>query len=178
MSKKSLFTAQDLEKLLGKTYFYRQRIYRMAEDGKIPSYDVGGKFYFSKEEVVLAALNRLANRIRLRFSKLASFLRISFDENKNKVISVYGFLDKTIVTADTENETEEELLRKVENKGREVKNMPDVPVGPGHHDAPPPPPHHPPHHPPHGHDIPPHEEILETLRRIEDRLTRIEERLG
>lgn len=176
MDAKNLFTAQDLEKLLGGTYFYRQRIYRMAEDGKISSYQVGGKFYFSKEEVVLASLNRLANRIRLRLSRLAPFLRISFDENKDKLIRVYGFLDESVVAADTNSETEEELLRKIENKGREVKNMPDIPVGPGHHGAPPP--HHPPHHPPHGHDIPPHEEILEALRRIEDRLVSIEEKLG
>lgn len=158
MDANSLFTAQELEELLGKTYFYRQGIYRMAELGKISPYQVGGKFYFSKEEVVLVALNRLANRIRLRFSRLASYLRISFDENKNKVISVYGFLDKSIITANTEKETEEELLRKIEGKGREVTNMPDIPVGPHH-------------------DVPPHEEVLEVLRRIEDRLVRIEEKL-
>src|SRR3989344_6576294 len=179
MGAKSLFTAQELEELLGKTYFYRQRIYRMAEDGKTSSYQVGGKFYFSKEELITASLNRLAARIRLRFSSLAPILRISFDENKDKLITVYGFPDKSVITANTESETEEELLRKVESKGREVKNMPDIPVGPGHHDHnPPPPPHHPPHHPPHGHDNPPHEEILEVLRRIEDRLVRIEEKLG
>lgn len=174
MDTKSLFTAQELEDLLGKTYFYRQRIYRMAEDGQISSYQVGGKFYFAKDELTLAALNRLANRVRLRFSRLAPYLRISFDEIKAKEIRVYGFLDKSLIIANTESETEEELLRKIEDKGREVKNMPDVPVGP-HHDHNPPPP---PHHPPHGHDIPPHEEILEALRRIEDRLVRIEERLG
>ena len=179
MDAKSLFTAQELEELLGKMYFYRQRIYRMAEDGKISPYQVDGKFYFSKDELIMATLNRLSARIRLRFSRLAPFLRISFDENKNKAITVYGFPDKSIITANTENETEEELLKKVENKGREVKNMPDIPVGPGNHDHDHPhQPHHPPHHPPHGHDNPPHEEILEVLRRIEDRLVRIEEKLG
>lgn len=175
MDTKSLFTAQELEDLLGKTYFYRQRIYRMAEDGKISSYQIGGKLYFSKEELIAASLNRLAARIRLRFSKLASFLKLSFDESKAKEIRVFGFLDKSLIISNTEIETEEELLRKLEDKGREVRNMPDIPVGPSHHGAPPP--HHPPH-PPHGHDIPPHEEILEALRRIEDRLARIEEKLG
>lgn len=174
MDAKTLLTAQELEELLGRTYFYRQSIYRMAEDGKIPSYQVNGKFYFSSQEVVSAALSRLANRIRLRFSKLARFLRISFDENKNRIISVYGFPDKSIITANTENETEEQLLRKIEEKGKEVKNMPDFPVGGYHRDVPLPPPHHPPHH---GDEIPPHEEILEVLRRIEDRLVTIEEKL-
>jgi len=175
MESKSLFTAQELEELLGETYFYRQGIYRLAEDGKISPYQVNGKLYFSNQEVVLSALNRLANRIRLRFSRLAPYLRINFDENKNKTIIVYGFPDKSTVIANTESETEEELLRKIEDKGREVKNMLDVPVGPHHDVPPPPPPHHPPHH---GHDIPPHEELLEVLRRIEDRLIRIEEKLG
>lgn len=173
MTEKQLFTAQELENILGKTYFYRQSLYRMAEDGKISSYLVDEKLYLSSEEVITFVLNRLANRIRLRFSRLTSFLRISFDESKNKIITVYGFPDGTSVSANTENETEELLLRKIEDKGREVKNMPDMPVGPRHHDVPPPP-----HHPPHDYDIPPHEEILEVLRRIEDRLVRIEEKLG
>ncbi len=175
MDAKTLFTAQELEDLLGETYFYRQSIYRMAEDKKISSYQVNGKSYFSKDEVVSSALNRLANRIRLRFSRLSSLLRISFDENENKTISVYGFPDKSIISVNTTNETEEELLRQLEDKGREVKNMVDVPVGP-HHDVPPPPP--PLHLPHHGHDIPPPEEVLEVLRRIEDRLIRMEEKLG
>jgi len=178
MDIKDLFTAQELEEHLGRAYFYRQSIYRMAEDGKVSSYQVNGKLYFSSQEVLSAILNRLANRIRLRLSRLASHLRISFDENKRKLISVYGFLDKSIVTADAQNETEEELLRKIEHKGKEVTNMLDVSVDPHYYDAPPPPPHHPPDHPPHGRDIPPHEEILEVLRRIEDRLVRIEEKLG
>ena len=52
--------------------------------------------------------------------------------------------------------------------------MPDIPVDPHDHGYNSPPP---PHHPPHGHDAPPHEEILEVLRRIEDRLARMEEKL-
>lgn len=172
MSKRQLFTAQELENILGKTYFYRQGLYRMAEDGKISSYFVDGKLYLSSEEVIEFVLKRLTNRIRLRSSRLASFLRVKFDEAEGKIITVYGFPDGSIVTVDTENETEEQLLRKIEDKRKEVKNMPDMPVGP-QHDVPPPPPHHPPHHD----DIPPHEEILDVLRRIEDRLGRIEESL-
>lgn len=179
MDTKTLFTAQELEENLGRSYFYRQSIYRMAEEGKVSSYQVNGKLFFSSQEIISAALNRLANRIRLRLSRLAPFLRIGFDENKNRQINVYGFLDKSVVTANTQNETEEELLRKIEDKRKEVIRMLDVPVGPRHHDgSPPPPPHHPEHRPPHGRDIPPHEEILEALRRIEDRLGRIEEKLG
>lgn len=176
MVAKNLFTAQELEELLGRKYFYRQSIYRMAEDEKISSYLVNDSLYFSSDELILAALSRLAQRIRTRFPWLNSnFLRVNFDEDKDKVIKVYGFADKSTVTADTKNETEEDLLKKVELKGREVINMPDIPVGPSRpHDVPPPP-HHPPHH---GPDRPPHEEVLECLRRIEERLSRIEEKLG
>lgn len=178
MLAKNLFTAQELEDLLGRKYFYRQSIYRMAEDGRISSYLVNDSLYFSNEEVALAVLNRLAHRIQTRFSWLNSkFLRVNFEEDKDKTIRVYGFADKSVITADTENETEEELLKKIEYKGREVINMPDIPVGLNRpHDVPPPPPpHHPPHH---GHDRIPHEEVLEALRRIEERLSRIEEKLG
>lgn len=175
---KSLLTTQELEEFLGKKYFYRQSIYRLAEDKRITSYLVNGSLYFSSEEVVLATLNRLAHRIRTRFPWLnSSFLRVNFEEDKDKIIRVYGFRDKSIITTDTKNETEEELLKKIKQKGREVINMPDIPIGSNRpHDVPPPPPpHHPSHH---GHDRPPHEEVLEALRRIEERLSRIEEKLG
>lgn len=177
MTDKHLYTAQELENLLGSKYFYRQSIYRIAEDGRISSYLVNDSLYFSSEELILAVLNRLAYRIQTRFPWLnSSFLRVSFDEDKDKVIKVYGFADKSIITANTENETEEDLLKKIELKGREVINMPDIPVGPMRpHDVPPAPPHHPPHN---GHNRPPHEEVLEALRRIEERLSRIEEKLG
>lgn len=178
MPAKNLFTAHQLEELLGSKYFYRQSIYRLMEDSKISSYLVNDSFYFCREEVVLAVLNRLAYKIKNRFPWLPSHtLRIHLGESPDKTISVYGFADNSAVKADTETETEEDLLSKVEQKGREVIKMPDIPVGSNQpHDVPPPPPpHHPPHH---GHDRPPHEEVLEALRRIEERLIRIEEKLG
>lgn len=173
----SLYSAQELEELLGKRYFYRQGIYRLAEEGKISSYQVEGIMYFSSQDVALAALKRLATRIRNRYPHIRGSLRVRFDEQQGKAITIYGFFDGTKIIANTEEETEEDLLNKIE-KRREVIKMPDIPVEPPHgphgpHDEPPP-------HPHHGHRPPPphHMEIMEALRRIEERLGRIEERLG
>lgn len=176
----NLHTAQELEELLGKKYFYRQSIYRMAEEGKINSYQVGGVLYFSSQGVVLAVLNRLVERIRYRYPWLGRFpLRVK--NNENKELIVYGFPDGREITADTESETEEDLLNKIEGLREEVTKMPDVPVNPPHEPGPPPPPHShhgPPPPPPHHGPPPHHREIMDVLRRIEDRLARLEEKVG
>ena len=180
----NLYTAQELEEHLGKKYFYRQGAYRLAEDGKISSYQVEGVLYFSSQEVVLAILNRLAQRIRNRFPWITiRNLRVKFDEEEGKKITVYGFPGGRKIVADAENETEEDLLNKVEKIGKGVTQMPeDIPVGP-EHEPHGPEGHHGPHgHGPHRHGPPPpplhHEEMMGALRRIEDRLARIEEKVG
>lgn len=170
----NLLSAQELEELLGKKYFYRQSIYRLAEDGKISAFQVNGILYFSSEEVVMAALRKLAYRIKSRYPEISKRLRVKFDESQEKVLTVYGFPKDTKIIANTEEETEEDLLNKLEKLREEVKNMPDLPVMPPDqgHEPPPPPPHHGPPPPPH------HREMMDILRRIEERLRKIEERLG
>jgi len=180
----TLYTAQELEELLGKKYFYRQSIYRMAEDKKISSYQVGGTLYFSSKDVTVAILRRLAERIRYRYSWLnIGELRVKYDENQGKIITIYGIRGGKKIIANTETEAEEDLLNKVGKMRKEVTSMPDIPVGPEHEgNRPPPPPgHQGPHDHGHGHHPPPpphHREMMESLRRIEDRLTRIEEKVG
>lgn len=172
----ALFTAQELEELLGKKYFYRQGIYRLAEEGKISAFQVSGIMYFSSDEVVMAVLKRLAERIRRRYPRISSNLRVKFDERGGKVITIYGFADDRKIEVSTEQDSEEDLLNKLEKVREEVIKMPDIPVRPPHepYDEPPPPPP-----PPHGHRPPPHhEEIIQAFRRIEERLARIEEKLG
>ena len=172
-----LYTAQELEELLGRKYFYRQSLYRLAEDGKIASYQINGILYFSSQDTVLAVLKRLVDRIRHRYPRLSSSLRVKFEENESKVITVYGFPDRIRVIVNTDEETEEDLLNKIEHVGKEVKSMPDMPVRPPdepYGPPPPPPPNHGDHHrlpPPH------HQEIMDALRRIEERLAKIEERV-
>lgn len=173
-----LLPAQDLEAFLGRKYFYRQSIYRMAEDGFIASYEVDGVYCFSADEVVIKALQRLGQRIRRRFPWLDTrSLRVKYDEETGKEIIIYGFSDGRILRVNTEKETEEELLQKVEHIRKEVNTMPDMPIEPGapHGPPPPPPPGHGPHGPgPEDH----HREILDILRRVEERLERIERKLG
>jgi len=171
-----LLTALEIEELLGRKYFYRQGIYRMAQEGLISSFEVSGVYYFSPEEVTTKALQRLAHRISYRFPWLTtSSLRVKYDEEIGKEITVYGFRDGSAVRANTEEETEEDLLDKVGDFGKEVRIMPDIPVMPPEPHGPPPPPpgHHGPGHGPHEH----HHEIMDMLRRIEERLQRLEERL-
>lgn len=172
-----LLTASDIEELLGQKYFYRQSIYRMAQDGLISSFEVSGVFYFSPEEVTVQALTRLARRLRDRFGWLDTrSLRVKYDEAGGKEMLIYGFRDGLVIRANTQEETEEELLAKVENMRKEVKHMTDLPVaGPEPHGPPPPPPG------PHGPKPGPeehHREMLDMLRRIDERLQKIEERLG
>lgn len=176
---KSLQTAQELEEILGTKYFYRQSIYRLAQDGVISSYEVNGVYYFSSEEVTTQVLQRLARRIRNRFPWLAiRNLRIKFDESLSREITIYGFTNGSIIIGNTEFETEEDLLKKIENLREEVRNMPDVPVDPGDerpHMPPPPPGPHPGTRPgPEEH----HREVMDVLRRLEERLRKLEERLG
>lgn len=172
----NLHTAAELEELLGRKYFYRQSIYRLAEDGKIRSYLIYGTLFFSREELVLAVLKRLAHRLSYRYPWVNKF-RLKVKDTDNKEIVIFGFPQGREIMADTESETEEDLLRKVENFREEVIKMPELPVQPqdheheGHeheHHGPPTPHHGPPHH----------QEMMEALRRIEDRLVRIEEKIG
>ena len=126
----------------------------MADDNIIPTFNVGGTLYFSPEDVKKAAFTKLARRIRARFPHLRYKGQvISFDEQKDKKIRVHSTRSRFEVIADPEIETEENLLKKLDEK--EVKNMADFPVDPeGPEGPPPPPPHHGhgPHHPADGGD--------------------------
>jgi len=173
----SLSTAQELEKKLGERYFYRQAIYRLAEENAISTYQINDVMYLSSEEVQTASLKRLAEKIHRRFPDFHYLpLRVKFSE-VNKVISVYGFDNDFKVKINTEKETEENLLNKIEKVRKGVNKMPDMPVNPpGDRPAPPLPPKpgpHPHHEGPEKH----HHDVTEALRRIEDGLRRIEDKL-
>lgn len=174
MSKiRPLFTAQELEKILGEKYFYRQSLYRLAESNDINFYLVNNTYYFSKNEIINSVLQKLAESIARRHPWIpANTIWIKYDKQNKKII-IYGFNNNETIEADTESETENDLLGKIEDIRKEVKHMPDVPVKPQHDTLPPPPPHHGPYHePPH------HEQIMEALRRIEDSLRKIEEKIN
>jgi|GEM_PF-4629844 len=179
-----LKTAQELEQLLGTKYFYRQSIYRLAQDGQISSYEVNGVDYFSAEEVILKALQRLTRRLQTRFPWLDTRnLRVKNAHPGRKEITIYGFPGGFKISANTDLENEEDLLQKIENARKEVIGMPDLPVGmpdDGPHNPPPPPPPPPPA--PGFHPEPPrgpeehHREVMDVLRRIEDLLRRLVEK--
>lgn len=171
----SLYSAQELEEVLGKKYFYRQGTYRLAEAGKIKAFQINNKSYFSKDDLVLVTLERLAERIERRHPWVPpDTLRVKYNQSEGKKITIYGFSRGESIAANTDKETEAELLGKIETIRREVKTMPDVPVKPHHrpHPVPPPPPHEAYPEPPH------HRDVMEALERIEDRLRKVEEKLG
>lgn len=178
MDKIDLYTALDLENILGKKYFYRQSIYRLSEETKISTYQIDSTFYFSKKELVEVVLNRLAHRISHRYHWVHKyFLRIKYDKNK---LDIYGFPKGIRISINTNEETEEDLLNKFQALREEVIEM-DIPIKPSHHgpDEHKKPDHHE-HHKDHGghhgHNPEPHREIMDALRRIEERLERLEEK--
>lgn len=177
----TLYSVQELEELLGKKFFYRQFFYRLAEEGLINSFNIDGTLYFSSQQAIDVVLQRLIRRLKSRFPWLLNKgIRIKFDK-LTKSISVYnprGFN----LEANTDKETEEDFLKKIEARRGEVIKMQDFPIDqppPPPYGAPPPPPPGPgPHHPPPPPLPPHHVEMMEALRRIEEALRRIENKLG
>jgi hypothetical protein len=169
-----LFTAQELEQDLGKTYFYRQRIYRMAEGGELPSFSAKGVFYFNKSDVIAVVLKRLEERIVSRFPSMNSaLLKARYDFKNKKLIEVEGFPGGRDAFVDTETETEEDLLEKIERIGREMIYMQPEPKPEPHREHPGG--HHPPPHEPE--HVRHHRDVMDVLHRIEETLRGIEERL-
>lgn len=115
MAKKifTLLSASDAEEMLGEKYFYRQRIYRLAERGRINEFTLNGKTCFLGNLIVKEFLKDLELRIQqnhpnLDFDEIHCF----YDEMNGKRMVVDGLFGKG-VSVDTDKETEEDLLKKV-----------------------------------------------------------------
>lgn len=108
-----LLTPAEAEEEFGKKYFYRQRIYRLGESGKIKEFSFRGQVCFLGAQILKAVLKDVELRIAARFPDLnVSTLRIFYDTARGKKIVVDGIMGGG-VTTDTENETEEDLLNKI-----------------------------------------------------------------
>lgn len=108
-----LITAIEGENLLGKKYFYRQRIYRLAENNKIIEFKRKDNSVFLGSHIVQAFLKELELRIQDKFPEIDfTSLRIFYDMIKGKRIVVDGLLGKSIY-ANTDEENEEDLLKKI-----------------------------------------------------------------
>ncbi len=108
-----LFTALEIEEVFGKKYFYRQKVYRYAESGKLHRFQLKGKTCFMGSHVLKIFLKDLETKIEKKFPEIdLQKLRIFYDTINGKRIVIDGILDRHIA-ANTDDETEEDLLLKL-----------------------------------------------------------------
>jgi hypothetical protein len=108
-----LLTPQEAEEELGKKYFYRQRIYRLAEKNKITQFKLKGQSCYLGSHIINATLKDLELRIATKFPEIdTSALRIFYDTANGKRVVVDGLFGKGI-TVNTDEETEEDLMQKI-----------------------------------------------------------------
>ncbi len=110
-----IVTPIEAEKLLGSKYFYRQRIYRLADKNKLSKYDFQGKVCFSISDILKIFLKDLELRIAEKFPELEiENLRIFYDTTTERRVVVDGIFGSGVF-ANTDLETEEILLDKIRN---------------------------------------------------------------
>ncbi len=108
-----LYSAFEIAKKFGIKYFYRQRIYRLAESKKIPSFQLRDQACFIGSQVLEAVLKDLEFKIEGKFPQLdITKLRVFYDLINGKRIVVDGIFGKSIFV-DTDKETEEDLIQKI-----------------------------------------------------------------
>lgn len=106
-------TASEIEEALGSKYFYRQRIYRLAESGAITAFERKETTVFLGNLVLKAFLKDLSEKIKQRFPEInIEKLSIFYDPSDKRRIVVDGLFGKGI-SVDTDKETEEDLLKKI-----------------------------------------------------------------
>src|SRR6266704_928921 len=110
-----LFTALEIEEEFGKKYFYRQRIYRLADAKKIHVFQLRGKTCYLGTHVLQAFVKDLELKIAQQFPELSmDTLQIFYDLSKGKKMVVDGLFGRGI-SVNTDEETEEDLLKKISN---------------------------------------------------------------
>jgi len=108
-----LLTASEAEELLGKKYFYRQRIYRLAENNKITTFTRKDRTVYLGNHIVQAFLKELSLRIQDKFPEInINSIRIFYDTVTGKRIVIDGLLGKSI-SANTDEDNEEDVLGKI-----------------------------------------------------------------
>lgn len=108
-----LLTPLEAEEELGKKYFYRQRVYRLAEKNKITSFKLRGQACYLGRQIINASLRDLELRIATKFPEIdTNSLRIFYDSARGKRIIVDGLFGKGI-TINTDEETEEDVMQKI-----------------------------------------------------------------
>jgi len=128
-----IVTPIEAEKILGHKYFYRQRVYRLAEKEKLNQYSFQGKACFSIGDILRVFLKDLEIRLADKFPGLdLEKVKIFYDATGLKRVVVDGIAGEG-VSVDAEFETEEDLLNKVDSvigsQNSKFKDSPQVQEG-------------------------------------------------
>lgn len=119
-----LLTPIEAEDLLGKKYFYRQKIYRLAEKGKMPSFKLRGQVCYLGSHIVGAMIKDLELHIANKFPEIdTNSLRIFYDTAREKRIVIDGLFGKGL-TINTEEESEEDVISKIAHIVKWIKTEP------------------------------------------------------
>lgn len=119
-----LLTPIEAEDLLGKKYFYRQKIYRLAEKGKMPSFKLRGQTCYLGTHIISAMIKDLELRIATKFPEIdTQSIRIFYDTVRGKRIVIDGLFGKGL-TINTEEETEEDAIAKIAHIVEWMKSEP------------------------------------------------------
>jgi hypothetical protein len=119
-----LMTPVEAEDIFGSKYFYRQRIYRMVEVGKIQTFQLRGQTCYLGSHILKAFLKDLELKIASKFPNLdVRALKIFFDNTHGKRIVVDGLFGKG-VAVNTDEETEEILLQKIAGIVEWIRSQP------------------------------------------------------
>lgn len=108
-----LLTPLEAEAEFGEKYFYRQRIYRLAERGKIVTFNRQGQVVYLGNHILEAFLKEVKERIQVKFPELdIEKIQVFYDTSIGKRIVVDGLFGKG-VSVDTTKETEDDLFKKI-----------------------------------------------------------------
>lgn len=108
-----LYTAVEAENKFGSKFFYRQKIYRLAERKVIPSFIKNKDLCFIGSDILKGFIKELELKIEGNFPMLdISRIQIFFDLINGKRIVIDGLFGKSI-SVNTDLETEEDLLLKL-----------------------------------------------------------------
>ena len=108
-----LYTAVEAENKFGSKFFYRQKIYRLAERKVIPSFIKNKDQCFIGSDILKGFIKELELKIEGRFPMLEiSKIQVFFDLVNGKRVVVDGLFGKSI-SINTDLETEEDLLLKL-----------------------------------------------------------------
>ncbi|MDB5178193.1 MAG: hypothetical protein JWN01_136 [Patescibacteria group bacterium] len=107
-----LLTAPEIEDRLGSKYFYRQKIYRLAEAGRVRKYAFRDQTCFLTSDIVKAFLEDLEQAIHSQHPDIdMSMVQVMYEPVTRRIV-VDGLFGKGI-SADTSRETQEDTLRKI-----------------------------------------------------------------